>query len=78
MIEFELGEVVRLKSGGPKMTVTSLDEGSLGSGPEVWCEWFDDKTKVQSGGFAPTSLEKVPPDAKPGLGARGKPGSWMG
>ena len=33
--EFELGDVVRLKSGGPKMTVGYIHE------IEVVCTWFD-------------------------------------
>ncbi|WP_370679391.1 YodC family protein [Comamonas sp. GB3 AK4-5] len=34
---FQVGDVVRLKSGGPSMTVTYL--GERGS---VSCEWFPD------------------------------------
>lgn len=34
-MEFKPGDVVVLKSGGPRMTVSSLD------GNRVWCVWFD-------------------------------------
>jgi uncharacterized protein YodC (DUF2158 family) len=37
--EFQPGDVVRLKSGGPKMTVSKVDDdGSLR------CKWFDGST----------------------------------
>lgn len=55
MAEFTKGLKVRLKSGGPNMTVT--DVGSLGYGDDdqtpdhIWVQWFDDKQKLQSGTF---------------------------
>jgi uncharacterized protein YodC (DUF2158 family) len=52
MAEFKPGETVRLKSGGPLMTVKSI---SASSG-DVWCEWFDDKDVPQGRGFQPTSV----------------------
>lgn len=36
-MEFKLGDLVRLKSGGPRMTV----EGEPGNGSYVRCVWFD-------------------------------------
>lgn len=53
--EFKPGDVVRLKSGGPKMTVTEVGE-------EVYCEWFDDKKEPQGRGFSPTSLKPAGSD----------------
>ncbi|MFZ5733662.1 MAG: YodC family protein [Pseudomonadota bacterium] len=37
-MSIQAGDVVRLKSGGPKMTVTALGDrlGTL----SVWCSWF--------------------------------------
>jgi uncharacterized protein YodC (DUF2158 family) len=32
---FKVGDVVQLKSGGPKMTV-----GEISSSTTVWCVWF--------------------------------------
>ncbi len=51
MAQFQPGETVRLKSGGPLMTVQWL-----GNDGNVWCEWFDDKQDHHSKGFKPTSL----------------------
>lgn len=46
MAKFKRGETVRLKSGGPLMTVEAVEyEDAVG------CTWFDDKQKRQSGNF---------------------------
>lgn len=52
MAEFKAGDTVRLKSGGPLMTVNKIESGGL-----VWCDWFDDKRSPQSKAFPATSLE---------------------
>lgn len=41
--EWKVGDVVLLKSGGPKMTVSNVtrDDGNL----KVWCTWFDGSKK---------------------------------
>lgn len=47
MADFKKGDIVIMRSGGPKMTVADLgDYSSYGTGPEngVKCQWFD-KTK---------------------------------
>jgi uncharacterized protein YodC (DUF2158 family) len=54
MNEFKPGDVVRLKSGGPKMTVDQIDASS--SRKTVWCDWFEGSKKF-SDTFPPTSLE---------------------
>jgi len=47
---FKSGDVVVLKSGGPKMTVEST--GPTASGQEsVWCVWFEGM-KQKNGVFA--------------------------
>ncbi|MBC7985190.1 MAG: DUF2158 domain-containing protein [Sphingomonadaceae bacterium] len=53
-MEFEPGDVVKIKSGGEKMTVESVD-GSL-----VDCVWFDNK-QVMRGTFDSIVLKKYEP-----------------
>lgn len=50
--DFNVGDVVWLKSGGPKMTVTEIDED------EVTCVWFEG-TQARSDEFIPLALTKV-------------------
>jgi len=56
MAELKEGDVVELKSGGPKMTVKSPKAGM--SGNEVICQWFDGK-ELKNGSFRADSLKKV-------------------
>ena len=49
------GDVVELKSGGPKMTVVGIDDDT------IWCEWFD-TDKVTSGAFDAITLKSVGED----------------
>ena len=51
------GDVVQVKSGGPKMTVITVGD-NYGS-PVVWCEWFDEKGEPKKSSFAPSSVTKV-------------------
>ena len=51
-MQFKPGDVVVLKSGGPHMTVVSLEGGGCN------CEWFDQSGR-QSGNFLPATLEEV-------------------
>jgi uncharacterized protein YodC (DUF2158 family) len=44
--EFKPGDVVELKSGGPRMTVIRIGPVTMGGTKhEVWCEWFDGNKK---------------------------------
>jgi uncharacterized protein YodC (DUF2158 family) len=74
MSEFKLGDVVRLKSGGPDMTVRTI--GSDGDNEQVvFCDWFDGKIE-RRGSYPTTSLETA---AKRVVGVRPKSkGDWMG
>lgn len=54
--KIQLGDTVTLKSGGPVMTVESVDYDD-----SFWCSWFDgkqDKTRV----FKTIALKKVDPE----------------
>lgn len=63
MSEFKAGDIVRLKSGGPEMTVNNLHVEETGQ-VRVYCSWFaETKTKSTSkkDNFPDTSLELVNP-----------------
>ena len=53
--QFKAGDVVELKSGGPKMTVNKTGQ-TFGGAFVVWCDWFDGK-KMESKTFPSESLK---------------------
>ena len=53
MEDFEIGDVVQLRSGGPKMTVHSLV-----SHGDVICQWFE-SSDVHEENFPREGLKKV-------------------
>ncbi len=54
--QFKTGSVVRLKSGGPAMTVVGVD-----SDGRLVCKWFDGN-KVSMNAFFSFELKEVPED----------------
>ncbi|WP_163267823.1 YodC family protein [Chelativorans alearense] len=62
--EIKVGSVVRLKSGGPLMTVSGIDKQMYEERLSAWCDWFiQDKApwKKEHGVFPLTSLKLVEP-----------------
>jgi len=58
MSEFKKGDVVQLKSGGPKMTISDLgDYSPLGPEDGAKCVWFE-KEKRQEHVFDTAVLKK--------------------
>ena len=55
MTTFSTGDIVRLKSGGPKMTV--LESG----GEQVQCKWFDRNGKMHTDSFPTAMLDEFKP-----------------
>ena len=53
MPDLKVGDVVQLKSGGPKMTITSTKANQAG----VLCTWFD-KSEVKSSRFPVEVLQQ--------------------
>lgn len=48
MTQFDIGDVVQLKSGGPLMTVHNIgDYSPMGPNPGLLCIWFDNNKKVE-------------------------------
>jgi uncharacterized protein YodC (DUF2158 family) len=48
---FRRGQLVCVRSGGPKMTVSTIGK------PLVFCVWFDDAGVKHDEGFEPETLE---------------------
>lgn len=68
-MEFKEGDLVKLKSGGPVMTVEQVGERSAmsGGGIGVWCVWFEKigtRQVPRRETFSPVVLEKA---EKPGM-----------
>jgi uncharacterized protein YodC (DUF2158 family) len=58
--KFNTGDVVRLKSGGPNMTVTEYDVFDYGGKEKKYlCRWFDEKHKPAELTFKEEELEIV-------------------
>lgn len=58
---FEPGDVIRLKSGGPAMTVEQVGKRAMTGEYFVWCRWFEktgNRRQVQRNTFLPCALEK--------------------
>lgn len=55
-VVFAVGDIVKLKSGGPEMTIQSVPDAS--SARYYNCQWFAGK-KLESGRFPENSLESV-------------------
>ena len=48
--QFEVGDIVQLKSGGPEMTVDEVSNTHLyeEGEPGVWCVWFAGKKRERA------------------------------
>lgn len=58
--EIKIGSTVKLKSGGPKMTVSGIDKQMYEDRLSAWCDWFIEEKgawKKESGVFPLTSLD---------------------
>lgn len=64
MEEFKIGDVVKLKSGSPKMTIETLKTEEN----YAYCVWIEDGKK-RDGEFDTRTLKKVVPKKKPDLGS---------
>ena len=58
--KFQPGDIVKLKSGGPRMTLGHI--GTYSGEEQAKCQWFDDHNKAQEGLFYLTALEKAEDD----------------
>ena len=59
-MEFQRGDVVRLKSGGPRITVITVPPHEFLPEDHVECQWFDKKTdEPRHNSFPAEALEKA-------------------
>jgi uncharacterized protein YodC (DUF2158 family) len=80
---FQIGDVVKLKSGGPRMTITGTSVGP--DRPTLFnCNWFDKDDHEQSGSYPAAALNDARPTAEPPRmshdtppPARGSGTDWM-
>lgn len=58
----EIGTIVRLKSGGPRMTVYAHGTGATCNVDHdlIHCRWFDLNQRLDHSGFKPEELTKLP------------------
>ena len=68
---FDVGDIVRLKSGGPRMTVETVLEPDIqdilnreNRGNTYHCQWFAG-SKLQIGEFTEHSIEAAPNETTP-------------
>ncbi len=54
MTEFKVGDVVRLKSGGPPMTIVYIDNEFS---TQLSCRWFVEGHEVRHDQFPPAALK---------------------
>ncbi|MGF6606617.1 uncharacterized protein YodC (DUF2158 family) [Paraburkholderia sp. WSM4175] len=57
---FNVGDVVKLKEGGPRMTVTYAGPFALNPGDWVICEWFDEHGELRHESFAAHAVRAEP------------------
>ena len=57
--KFNNGDVVSLKSGGPKMTVTSVGEDTYGT-MSVFVTWFDKNNQRSQDSFPIDAVDYAP------------------
>jgi uncharacterized protein YodC (DUF2158 family) len=58
---FKVGDIVQLKSGGPKMTVDEIRVPFNQSEPDIHCVWFAG-SKRERAAFSPDTLVFAPDD----------------
>jgi uncharacterized protein YodC (DUF2158 family) len=57
----KVGDIVKRKSGGPRMTVRVIDTDTASGEVTVFCDWFSGTTH-QQGNFPPDALRDASMD----------------
>jgi uncharacterized protein YodC (DUF2158 family) len=84
-MEFTIGENVRLRAGGPLMTITASGKDAAGNA-QVVCTWFDKDRHQQSGCYPIAAIARaaVPTATRVAMAPRsmrrgsGDGTGWMG
>jgi len=62
-MDFKVGDVVVLKSGGPKMTISKIEPSNSNDAETVKCVWFDrlhdGNEKLNDGKFVSETLKRL-------------------
>ena len=56
--EIKPGDIVRVRSGSPEMTVSQVGKRAMTGEESVWCVWFDGPMKFEDT-FPIGAVEKV-------------------
>lgn len=56
---FQVGDVVRLNSGGPLMTITDMGTPIIGSDIQAFCTWFRSENETVCKPFPFGAIRKV-------------------
>ena len=71
---FNVGDVVTLKEGGSRMTVTYAGPVALNPGDWLICEWFDENGELRREMFAHESVRAEPRSIPAGFRGVGQMG----
>jgi uncharacterized protein YodC (DUF2158 family) len=62
MANYFVGDVVTLKAGGPRMTITGINAG----GNWLRCQWFDEHGELRQELFSQEDVQREPRSLSPG------------
>jgi uncharacterized protein YodC (DUF2158 family) len=64
--QFFVGDVVTLKTGGPRMTITYVGPVEFSEGDWLHCQWFDDRGELRQELFSQDNVKREPRSIPPG------------
>ena len=59
-VQFNVGDVVTLKAGGPRMTVTYVGPIAREAGERLVCQWFDEHGELRQETFSQEHVRRQP------------------
>lgn len=63
--KFKVGDTIKLRSGGPLMTITDIGTNDDGS-QKIWTAWFD-KNDKEATGFYPAAAVEAADGSEPDM-----------